>query len=102
MKIRGFTLKAPAAKEVLNHSTMTEMLMLRVNQEKSAEVELDHFTMHRNAKRQTVSNRILKKTYRNEGLFDKRFLPPPELRDECVTLFPLGAKHMDFADTKPV
>ncbi len=100
VKIRGFTLKAKAAKDVLNHATMTSMLMARINKEQSQEVELESFTMKINAKRQTVSNKILKKKYRNENLFDKRFLPPPEMRDECVTLLPFGTKHMDFADMK--
>lgn len=96
IKVRGFNVRNPYARELINYETMAKMLLEWVNNKKVV-VACDSFTMRLDRHRQTVSNKIVVKKYSNDN-FDKRFLNPDRVGIVNLDTAPLGAKHGNYAD----
>ena len=97
VKVRGFTLTNPCAKEKLNHDSMKEILLKWWVDETLETVETENFTMKVDRKTQSVKNATVVKKYRIA--FDKRWIDPESKdRNSSLCTIPFGAKHLSFSD----
>ena len=93
VKSRGFSLRAVAASQKINHDVMKELLKSYLRGEISS-VKCPAFTMVVNRKNATVKNRTIDKTYSN-NVFDKRVVLP---NTSTACTLPFGLKHYEFID----